>query len=1098
MKKTLTIMTALLSLLFSSSCVRENLPAPSGLGEGEGWLIMNFGAEDNLEISTKATLGPDSESRVLNLFIFLFDSGGNKLYSKWFESADMVGSDSEVANAGKECWHVSNPSASAGTTVTTAKGTVKFKAPVGSGLKLYAIANLDADMVRISSDLLSHNINSESDLLDFHIYLNQETVSRNGYFPMTGMREGITITTDNTSSINTATDPLRLRRLDAKIRFIFKTGTRADENNQKIKSFTARQWRVINVPRTAFLMEKTSDSGDVPPTTDENSYSDYASKFFDTDWVNFEDFPDTETSEFSFYMMENRMRPKNTAFTSYNERSRQQKEGAGLLEGKNRKVTVSYINSKGADVTRDMRIFSNANDFSTYVLVTGRVDMDLQNDDAGQTLGGDVQYLIHLGDWSRTSAGTHWNDDVYESFTNFNTLRNTSYTYTVTVNSVNNIRVEVETAGGGNVENQPGATGQITIAKEEIAICDAHYVSKTMTFRAKNFFDKSGNSIADELTWSVKTPFSDGKADDPEDPKTLDYKWVHFRLNKKDADGNYFEVKRRKYTDRPFLTSTDNRTAEQNAEGDGSPGLAGHHNDGAMTIVDLVKYIKEQAKLYEQYRKYHGSVNQSAFDNPDDFDNAKICVTAFVDEFYYDEDPVTGVSSPTLWKSFVNQPDRSMHILCNSTVSKDGESSATGSVITIQQHSIQSIYNTDLDYDELQTAWGLEYVDEFADQITSYNVSAGDYNGSGLNSDSYNGLTNSIYEWGLNNGNGSSMTVKSGVDWGDYMDFEVDNDTPQMNAAKKSLRYFCMARNRDNNGDGKIDRSELRWYTASIKQLVGLYVGNSLIDPHSRLYYRSKTEQNSPDPNKWRQHTISSTKYSTNYQPTVIWGEEGTSLGDISGSIDYGSIPMYSGNFNTFSVRCVRNLGMAADHALSEVPEDYITVSPDPAGNADKDAHFTFVCTHLNNAALRYYTSRELDYHDQTSEMNRLYKSFQTASKNESKSFGAVDFPTFNDNVTDDLNRGSSNRYCPEGYRIPNQLELTMMKLYLEGVGSGNALEKSFSRTYWSFGMVPGTYGEHGKDGGDKYGYGYDTPNIYLAATHTTATTRCVRDIRVN
>lgn len=203
---------------------------------------------------------------------------------------------------------------------------------------------------------------------------------------------------------------------------------------------------------------------------------------------------------------------------------------------------------------------------------------------------------------------------------------------------------------------------------------------------------------------------------------------------------------------------------------------------------------------------------------------------------------------------------------------------------------------------------------------------------------------------------------------------------------------------------------------------------------------------------------------------------------------------MYSGNFNTFSVRCVRNLGMAADHALSEVPEDYITVSPKPAGNADKDAHFTFVCTHLNNAALRYYTSRELDYHDQTSEMNRLYKSFQTASKNESKSFGAVDFPTFNSNVSDDVNKGSSNRYCPEGYRIPNQLELTMMKLYLEGVGSGNALENGFSRTYWSFGMVPGI----NKDGGNKYGYAYRT-NIYLATTtHSETTTRCVRDIRVN
>lgn len=1097
MKKTLTIMTALLGLLVSSSCVRENLPAPSGLGEGEGWLTMNFGPEDNLEISTRATLGPDSESRVLNLFIFLFDSNGDKLYSKWFESADMVGSDSEVASAGKECWYVSNPSATDAAAGTTARGTVKFKAPVGKGLKLYAIANLDADMVRISSDFLSHNINSENELLDFSIYLNQETVSRNGYFPMTGKREGITITTDNTSSINTASDPLRLRRLDAKIRFKFKTGDRPDENNQVIKSFTARQWRVINVPQTSFLMERDSDSGDVPPTTDENSYSDYASKFFDTGWVNFEEFPDTETSEFSFYMMENRMHPKNKAFTSYNDRSRQQKE-SGLHEGENRKVTVSYINSKGADVTRDMRIFSNANDFSTYVLVTGRVDMDLQNDDAGQTLGGDVQYLIHLGDWSRISAGTHWDDDVYEHFTDFNTLRNTSYTYTVTVNSVNNIRVEVETAGGGNVENQPGATGQITIAKEEIAICDAHYVSKTMTFRAKNFF-KGNDSIAEELTWSVTTPFSDGIPNTPEEPGTLDYRWVHFRLNKKDAEGNYFDVKRRKYTDRPFLTSKDYKSAEQNAEGDGSPGLAGYHNDGSMDIVDLVKYIKEQVKLYEQYRKNYGSVNLSAFDNPDDFDEAKICVTAFVDEFYYDENPVTGTTSTTLWKSFVNQPDRSMHILCNSSVSEDGESRATGSVITIQQHSIQSIYNTDLDYDELQTAWGLEYVDEFADEITTYNVSAGDYNGSGLNSDSYNGLTNSIYEWGLNNGTGSDMTVKSGEEWKKYMDFEVDNDTPQMNSNYKSLKYFCMARNRDNNGDGKIDRSELRWYTASIKQLVGLYVGNILIDPHSRLYYRSKKEQESPDPNIWRQHIISSTKYFnkdwlTEKQPTVIWGEEGTSLGDISGSIQWGSHGTYS--FNTFSVRCVRNLGMAADHKLSEVPEDYITVSPDPAGNTDLDARFTFVCTHLNNAALRYYTSRELDYHDQESEINQLYKSFQAASKSESKKFGAVDFKTFNDNVTDDLNTGRGNRYCPEGYRVPNQLELTMMRLYLEGVGSGNELEKSFSRTYWSLGMVPGI----NKDGGGKYGYGYNSSNIYLAnlKDHSTGTTRCVRDIRVD
>ena len=103
------------------------------------------------------------------------------------------------------------------------------------------------------------------------------------------------------------------------------------------------------------------------------------------------------------------------------------------------------------------------------------------------------------------------------------------------------------------VENQPGASGQISIAKEEIALCDCHYVSKTISFHLTNFFNSSDiskdNCIVDELTWAVKTPFGEGE------PRTeggvdvtsgLDYKWVHFRLNKQDASGKYYTDKRRK------------------------------------------------------------------------------------------------------------------------------------------------------------------------------------------------------------------------------------------------------------------------------------------------------------------------------------------------------------------------------------------------------------------------------------------------------------------------------------------------------------------------------------------------------------------------
>ena len=78
----------------------------------------------------------------------------------------------------------------------------------------------------------------------------------------------------------------------------------------------------------------------------------------------------------------------------------------------------------------------------------------------------------------------------------------------------------------------------------------------------------------------------------------LDYQWVHFRLNKRGDDGNYYSDKRRKYTDREFAASETWRSAQENAEEDGANGLPGFHNDGIMTVPYLCKYIKEQVKKY--------------------------------------------------------------------------------------------------------------------------------------------------------------------------------------------------------------------------------------------------------------------------------------------------------------------------------------------------------------------------------------------------------------------------------------------------------------------------------------------------------------------
>lgn len=1038
------------------SCVKDNFTPPQS-GVGEARFLLDFGVKDDIAIQTKSTLDAKAESRVFNLYVFVFNSKGDKVAGEYFDSKNLKASAEEVRNATDNCWYVSNS--------TTTTGSVLFNCSAGEGFTLYVLSNLDSDMVRISSDVLAATVRTEDDLKNFSAFLNQKIVNRNGYFPMSGKISDITISDSNNtvSGRTNITGKVMLTRIDAKVRFVFKTGNRPDDRGQTIKSFEPRQWKVVNVPRTGYILPRNEDCVNVAPTTAKEDYSKYAAGFFDTEFVNFEDFPQTGTSGFSFYMMENRQTPKK-ALAGYQDRSRSKKLASGL----NEKCTVTY-SLDGQEISRDMRMFEYANDFSTYVVVMGYVEMELVDDKAGKVLGGDVQYIIHLGDWGKNIA-------------DFNTERNTSYTYTVTVNSVNNIRVEVETSKGAvsNVkENQPGASGQISIAKEEIALCDCHYVSKTISFHLTNFFNNSDiskdNCIVDELTWAVKTPFGEGE------PRTeggvditsgLDYQWVHFRLNKQDAAGKYYTDKRRKYTPRTMVASTVWRSAEENKEDDGTPGLAGFHNDGIMDVAQLCTFIKNEV------HKYLDNPASSAFDNLESTDLSlpKVSLTVFVDEYYYEKHPITDEMKPDLWKTFVNAEDRKLHILCNSEKSKDLESSSTGSVVTIQQHSIQCIYNTDPSYTVLQTAWGVENQDEYDSRWDKYwSDTSGGNRG---NDKSLNGLYNSFKEWELSPA-GTSNAFTTGVQWSKYMDYEVENDTPQLQNEYQYMRYACMTRNRDNNGDGKIDRNEVRWYLASINQLVGLYVGDGILNANTRLYNKSPEDRKSDVRSKWQQHIVSSTAFnSESNNPTMLWAEEGTSTSyfyhnwapDIQGS----------------GIRCVRNLGYIdgktdESYSIDKEFDDYITAEK------QSDGSYIFTCTHLNEKALRYYTSKELILSDELALENRLYKKFQSYPT--SSTFTAQSFTSFNEKVDAEIAAGRVNPYCPEGYRTPSQIEAAIMRYYINGWGSAN----TFTRTYWSFGPL----GNDPKFTDDKYGFNVQGTNITVNKKDL-GEVRCVRDLRVN
>ena len=453
-----------------------------------------------------------------------------------------------------------------------------------------------------------------------------------------------------------------------------------------------------------------------------------------------------------------------------------------------------------------------------------------------------------------------------------------------------------------------------------------------------------------------------------------------------------------------------------------------------------------------------------------DPEGPKICVTAFVDEYYYDEHPLTGVKSQTLWKQFVNKADRTMHILSDSSVSKDLESSTTGSVVTIQQHSIQSFFNTEEDETALLTAWGLEHADEFPDiWLWGDNSSAG-------NTDLFNGMLNTCKLWGLCDA--SSTTFNSGKAWADYMNIEVNNDTPQLrpDGTHDRLRYSCMTRNRDNNGDGKIDRDEVRWYAASIRQLIGIYVGEGVISPTSRLYNRSPEDRKNSTPSKWMQHVCSSTWQGDG--ESLVWAEEGISTGP------YGK--NQEGALEEMSVRCVRNFGMDANHSLEDIPQDYVQKEQNPVNKAT-----VYNLSFVNKASLRDYSSIELPLHLENEKENYLSEKFEVAT--EFVSSESHTFKEFNEAITTAISKGDSNPYCPKGYRTPNQREIAIMaynKLY-DGTEFNSSKGNMMSRTAFSFGY----YGS--KTVKDKYGYGYSSV-ITLHTAMKASTTRCVKDIRVD
>lgn len=1033
--------------LLLSGCIKDPDLRQVQPGEGDVWVNLDFGHTDfdEVTVTTRATLGQIAESRVSNLYVFFFDQQGARVAGHYFDSSNRLDAYNDVVSADENCWMVDNRMAD-GEPATS--GTIRMKVPQLAGGGICIVANLDTDIFSISSEMFGF-IQTRDELMEMVGTLNHDTTDRTGRFPMTGEVSGISVTRNGITSSTGDTVSVPLKRLDAKVEVRVRaavgnetTVTTSDGvTTQRIKSFTPESWQVVNLPRGSYLFERSVAA---------DGSHDAATGLFDSYDVSFESqTPKTFTyvnsqnqsvevqnvpeHGFSFYMYENRPAAKRSVNDDYHLRDRRIKDASGR-----------YDTTNG--------LWEYAPETGTYLIVKGQVAMDV---DVGatapaQTLNADVVYYIHLG-------------DITADMDDYRVNRNTHYIYTVTIKGVENIQIEVST----NVENESGATGHVYIARESVYTFDAHYGQRVFVFDQENI-------TPEDVTWYVKTPF--GREGMPERvngveiPNGLDYEWVWFRVNEVDpATGQY------------------------------SPRNRAYHPDEVMNVLEFCQYIREQKTRYDRgqtndfLEEVDPELRQQYPDRPEIYRRHRIYVTIFVDEFYYDRDPITGEVRPTLWKEFVNQDNRMMHILCDTQFSADGDSSATGSVVTIRQRSIQAVY--DIARADLNTAWGCEVIDESEGHLWFYNrnetFGTAPYRTDYGNDSRSNGLYNTARLWELVDSRGNYVQKR----WDDYLDYDRENDDNLIflkdDDELATARYTCMMRNRDNNGNGEIDPSEVRWYIASIQQLTALYIGDGGIDEDAKLYDRyNNYGVNETDANgavMWRSHVISSTRWGKdgNYStyPTMLWVEEGLSTS---------AYQQYTTKPGRYAVRCVRNLGMdpaTEQEAIANLNDadkmpDHSVIFETVSETNDVNSVYRFDLRRVNERSLRSIdVTTELDPSDEYAVNARTYSAFETGPR----VTYSGDYPTLKTMLEND---GTP---CPSGYRVPNIREASLMSNYITSEVNANWWSGlyTFVGSYYSF----GTYGRN---------FEFE-PSWYCRDGHVTISRpneatviRCVRDIELD
>lgn len=679
------------------------------------------------------------------------------------------------------------------------------------------------------------------------------------------------------------------------------------------------------------------------------------------------------------------------------------------MAGRGQNIT-SWQDREKNRYTSGEKEFTNAPENSTYLMLRGNYSKgDYQ---------ASVEYTIHLGDFGK-------------NLTDFNVERNFSYIYNVTIKGVDDIIVEARKEG-----DRPAEEG-IVLRKanaNSIMEVDCHYEARVMTFTKEEVLEEAERG----LMLKFETAFgkskvlyirTDGVYNGPgkDDSKLADF--INGKINTEDLDKCIESGDELDYNWLHFVKNTNNNRMTWNDALTNVAKYPGDNNQlgGSGSLVNGTAHM-------DAFSFLHQLVVDAQSANPTVFFTGNTTtenITCFIDENYYPDKS---------WAEYVNkEEDRVAYFLTEDfAVSSDNKSVYMVIKYAIKQKSIWTFYNPAI-----------------AKNIKAFGVES-------VSEETISSLTDETIKTGMHNDNGFSAAKTYQNDQNFYTG-STDQRVGQQNQYTTKLKA-CMSRNRDADGNGKINNNEMRWYLATINQYKGISVGTDVFPTSARLFDINEMHNlTSSDYNRVAEYHYYAV--STNNQNLIYWAEEVVSTSLLGSGYGYAK-----------HVRCVRTL--------------------ESEGNGEKDADTfyqiegnTVDLSRVNPGALRPYHEGGFPTHYETDEQNKLYTKFEIARQrlNDAVKFDAVK-GTADRMLTADDDLCQQARGYGGAWRVPNARELSLMLLAID---LGNT-------DYWASTRFNGNrFGNNGagyRPFSDTKGFAYVT-RMTISAPET-AYIRCVRDVK--